>query len=52
LLATGTLFYSVSLGANGFVQMQLSFEGASLVNSGIFNGSLEIIGMSFTLVDF
>jgi hypothetical protein len=52
LLASGTLFYSVSLAANGFVQMQLTFEGTSLVSSSIFSGSCEIVGMSFTLVDF
>jgi hypothetical protein len=42
----------VSLSANGYAQMQLTFEGASLVSSGIFSGSLEIVGMSFTLADF
>jgi hypothetical protein len=52
LLATGTLYYSVSLAANGYVQMQLTFEGSSLVGSGIFSGSLEIAGMTFTLADF
>jgi hypothetical protein len=52
LLATGTLYYSMSLAANGYVQMQLTFEGASLVSSGIFSGSIEIVSMSFTLVDF
>jgi hypothetical protein len=51
-LATGMLFYSISFSANGYLQMQLSFEGSSLVSSGIFSGSYEIVGMSFTLVDF
>ncbi len=51
-LAKGTLFYSIGLLSNGYLQMQLTFEGASLVSSNIFSGSLEIVGMSFTLVDF
>jgi len=51
--ANGTLFYSVGLMANGFLQLQLTFEGSSLLNNTVFSGcTLEIVSMSFTLNDF
>lgn len=51
--ASGTLFYSIGLMANGMVQLQLTFEGGSLLNNSVFGGcQLEIVSMSFTLNDF
>jgi len=51
--ANGTLFYSVGLLANGQLQLQLTFEGSSLLNNSVFgNASLEIVSMSFQLNDF
>lgn len=51
--AKGTLFYSVGLLANGYLQLQLTFEGSSMLNNSMFSGcTLEIVSVSFTLNDF
>lgn len=52
-LAKGTLFFSVGLQANGYLQLQLTFEGSSLLSNSIFSGcEVEIVSMNFTMVDF
>lgn len=48
-LTKGTVYFSIGLMANGYVHMQFTFEGSSLLNTSIFNGSFEILGMSFTM---
>lgn len=48
-LAKGTLYFSIGLMANGYMQMQFTFEGTSLLSTSIFNGSFEILSMSFTM---
>lgn len=51
-LTKGQLFFSVGVLANGYVQLQLTFEGTSIINSSVFNGSIEIVSMNFQIVDF
>lgn len=48
-LAKGTVYFSIGLMANGYMQMQFTFEGSSLLSTSIFNGSFEIVSMSFTM---
>lgn len=52
-LAKGDLYFSIGLQANGYLQLQLTFEGSSLLSNSIFSGcSVEIVSMSFQMVDF
>lgn len=52
-LAKGNLFFTVGLQANGYLQLQLTFEGSSLMSNSIFSGcSVEIVSMSFQMIDF
>lgn len=52
-LAKGNLFFTIGLQANGYLQLQLTFEGSSLLSNSIFSGcSVEIVSMSFQMVDF
>lgn len=51
--AKGTLYFSVGILANGFIQMQLTFEGTGLLNTNMYDGcSVEIVSMNFQMVDF
>lgn len=51
-LTKGQLYFSVGVLANGYVQLQLTFEGTSIINSSVFNGSIEIVSMNFQMVEF
>lgn len=51
--AKGTLYFSVGILANGYIQMQLTFEGTGLLNTNMYDGcSVEIVSMNFQPVDF
>lgn len=52
LLVSGTVLYSVGLTANGYLQMQLVFDGIGFLSTSNFQGSLEIVEFTFELVDF
>lgn len=52
-LGKGDLYFSIGIQANGYIQLLLTFEGSGLVNTNAYDGcSVEIVGMSFQMIDF
>lgn len=52
-LAKGSLFFSIGLQANGYLQLHLTYEGTGLVSTSMLDGcAVEIVSMSFQMVDF